>query len=62
VISLPAVQLAWQLEDRGCYLRVAPDGIGLLVGPRSLFTEADRAQIREHREQLLALVRYIGVM
>ncbi len=58
-MPVPALQLCWSLEDRGCYLRVVPDGVGLLAGPRRLLTDADRALIREHREQFIALVHYV---
>jgi hypothetical protein len=61
-VPLPAVQLAWRLEGRGCYLRLAADGVGLLVGPRAYLTDDDRAAIRQHRAELLALIRYTGVM
>ncbi|MBI2834770.1 MAG: hypothetical protein HYX76_10145 [Acidobacteria bacterium] len=57
-VLLPALQLAWRLEDRGCFLRVADDGVGLLVGPRRLVTDIDRQCIRVYRDELIALVRY----
>jgi hypothetical protein len=61
-VSMPALQFAWSLENRGCYLRLAADGVGLLVGPRAYLSDEDRAAIRLHRDDLLALIRYTGVM
>jgi hypothetical protein len=56
-VSLPALQLLWALEDRRLTIRLDDDG-GLLVGPRTRLTNADRAAIRQHRDELVALVRY----
>jgi hypothetical protein len=60
-VSLPALQFCWSLEDRGCYLRIAADGVGLLVGPRAYLTNEDRAAIKQYRDELVALVRYVEV-
>jgi hypothetical protein len=57
-VSLRALRLVWELEERCCYVDVASDGVGLLVGPRALITEADRVNIRTHRAELLSIVRY----
>jgi hypothetical protein len=59
-VSLQALQVGWTLEARGVSLRIDEDR--LAVGPRELLTDADRAAIRAHRDELLALVRYIEVM
>jgi TubC N-terminal docking domain len=56
-VSLDALRLGWRLEERGVTLR--PDGDGLAVGPRGLLSDEDRGQIRTHRDELLALVRYV---
>ncbi len=56
VVSIKALNIAWGLEARGAQLTA--DGDGLLVAPRELLTPEDRANIRAHRDQLLALVRY----
>jgi hypothetical protein len=55
-VSLDALQLGWRLEARGVTLRL--DGAELAVGPRRLLTDADRAEIRRHRAELVALVGY----
>lgn len=58
VVTLDALRLVWDLEERGFHVRLAEDG-GLLVGPRSRLTPADDRAIRQHRNDLLALVRYV---
>jgi hypothetical protein len=55
VVSLPALQTLWSLEDRGLLVRV--DGDALVVRPRSRITPDDDRAIREHRVELMALVR-----
>jgi hypothetical protein len=60
VASVQALQLLWQLEDRGFALR--PVGDRLQVQPVDLLTAADVAVIRANRDELLALVRYVDVM
>jgi len=47
--------LRWGFEDRGCFVKVE-DG-SLLVGPRALVTDAERDCIREHGDELVAIVR-----
>jgi hypothetical protein len=59
-VSLPALRTLWSLEDRGFLICV--DGDALVVRPRSRITPDDDRAIRAHRDELLALVRYIGVM
>ena len=56
IVSLEALQLLWQLENRG--LNLEQEGDQLAVFPRSLLTDDDRAHIRQHRDELLQLVRY----
>lgn len=55
-VPIDALRLLWQLEDRG--LSIRSDGDGLAVGPRDLLSDADRDLIRQHRDDLCALVRY----
>jgi hypothetical protein len=55
-VPIDALALLWQLEDRG--LQVRRDGDGIVVSPRDRLTDADRASIRRHRSELLALVAY----
>ena len=55
-VPLRALQLAWDLEDRGC--RLVLDGDGLAVGPRELLTDADRAAIRRWRDDLRMVVEH----
>jgi hypothetical protein len=55
-VPLPALQLLWDLEARGFTLLVDDDG--LIVRPRARITPADDRAIRQHRDELIALVRY----
>lgn len=56
-VTLAALRLLWDLEARG--LRIVAEGEnGLFVTPRSSITAADDAAIREHKDELLALVKY----
>jgi hypothetical protein len=55
VFSVAALQVAWDLEDRG--LQLAADGDRLLVGPRGLLTDADRENIRRWQRHLIEIVR-----
>lgn len=57
VVPLPALQVAWGLEDRGFDLHLADDG-ALLVSPRDAITDEDRAVIRRWKLHLAALVAY----
>jgi hypothetical protein len=57
VVSIEALRLLWAFEHRGCTLKRAEDG-SLFVGPRHQITRADLERIREHRDELLALVNY----
>lgn len=56
-VTLPALQLLWSLEERGFNLRVGPSG-RLVVSPASRLTPDERAALREHRDAIVALVRY----
>jgi hypothetical protein len=55
-LPLQALQLAWDLEDRGVVLSIR-DG-DLCAGPRRLLTDADREAIRRWRKHLMAIVAY----
>jgi len=55
-VPLPALRLAWELEDRG--FSVTEDGTGLLVRPRHNLTDDDRVAIRAWRDALRVVVRY----
>jgi hypothetical protein len=55
-VSLDALKLLWDLEARNCIIRL--DGGQLLIGPRTILTDGDRAGIRQHRDELIALVRH----
>lgn len=57
VIPLAAIELALDLERRGCQLGV--DGDGLLVGPPNLITSEDREAIRALKPHLIALIDYV---
>lgn len=56
-VPLPALKLAWDLENRGCVVRLDEDG-ALLAGPREKLTTNDRRAIREYRDGLITIVRY----
>ena len=56
VTSLEALRLGWALEARGFVME--PDGDRLRVTPRGALTPDDVAAITQHRDALLALVRY----
>lgn len=53
-VSLEALRLGWDLEARGLLLERA--GERLAVSPVELITDIDRARIREHRDELFALI------
>ncbi|MDQ3347582.1 MAG: hypothetical protein M3545_06405 [Acidobacteriota bacterium] len=55
-MSLGALRLLWAFEERGCIVRC--DGDQLLVGPRQLITDHERVSIRQHRDELVALVKH----
>ena len=57
-VSLPALQLAWSLEERGVQVTLSDDD-GLVVRPRSQITPSDDQAIRQYRDELIALVRYV---
>lgn len=57
-VRLAALRLLWDLEDRGFAIAVV-DG-GLRVRPRSQITAADDAAIRQHRDELIALIQSCG--
>ena len=59
-VSLDALKVLWNLEDRQFLLSV--DGDSLLVQPQASITVADDAAIRQHRNELIALVRYCEVI
>ncbi len=56
VVSLNALRLLWELEERNCIIRL--DGGHLFIGPRQQLTDSDRASIRLHRDELIALVQH----
>jgi hypothetical protein len=59
-VPLPALQLLWDLEARGFTLLLDDDG--LMVRPRTQITPADDKAIRQHRDELIALVKHCEVM
>ncbi len=56
-LPLAAVRLALDLEQRGLHLR-REDGDVLVVGPRNLLTDEDRAGLRKWKLHLLAIVNH----
>ena len=57
ILPMSAVLLALELERRGCHLRIDEDDC-LVVSPRDLLSDVDRAQIRLWRTHLKAIVTY----
>jgi len=57
LVPLTVLQLGWALEARGLTLEL--EGDRLAVFPSQLLTDADRAQLREHRDALVNLLRYV---
>ncbi len=60
VVSVNALRLLWDLEDRGFDVRLG-DGrpYKVLVGPSPRLTTEDKAAIHTHRDALAELVRYV---
>ena len=56
-VSKSALDLAWDLEDRGHELRVADDGEHLLVSTDGL-TEQHCQQIRRYKPEIISLIKY----
>ena len=56
VVSIEALNIAWDLEQRGFLLSLADDG-GLLVRPKREISPSDDEAIRTHRNELIILVR-----
>ena len=57
VVSVPALQLLWRLEEAGMIVKLNDDTSRLLVGPQSRLTAADGRAIRAHRDELIELVK-----
>jgi hypothetical protein len=55
--SLDALQVGWDLEQRG--FTMEPAGDKLRVQPHDRLTATDRAAIKVYRDELLAIVRYV---
>ena len=53
-VPLSALRTLWALEDRG--LSFAIDGDSIIVRPRQLLTDEDRAAIRQWREDVKAIL------
>jgi hypothetical protein len=59
-VTFAALRVLWSLEARRFSFWVVEDE--LYVKPRSRLTDADDAAIREHRDELVALVRFCEVI
>lgn len=56
-VPVDALRLLWALENRG--LSIQLDHGDLLVGPRNSLNDADRAAIRAHKAELIALINTV---
>ena len=56
ITPVAAIKLALNLEARGCQME--REGDDLIVGPRTLITDDDRAAIRMWKTHLLAILAY----
>ena len=59
-VTRQALEMLWDLEARHLTVKLDPTRGCLLVGPASRLTSDDDAAIREHRDELIALVRVCG--
>ena len=57
VVTVPALELLWRLEDAGMIVKLDVQDGRLLVGPTARLTAADIAAIRDHRDELIELVK-----
>ena len=57
VVSLPVLQMLWQLEARGARFELKPDG-GFRVVPPSVLMPEDTAFLRAHRDEARAILAY----
>lgn len=62
VVSVPALQLLWRLEDAGMVVRIDDQTGRLLVGPTARLTTDDDRAIRVHRDELIELVKICDEM
>ena len=62
LVSVPALQLLWRLEDTGMVVKIDAQTGRLLVGPTARLTTADDRAIRAHRQELIALVKMCDEM
>lgn len=60
VVRLDALTLLWDLEARHCTIRL--NGEQLLIGPRTILTDDDRAAIRQHKPELVHLVQFVELV
>ncbi len=56
-VSMDAVRLSWQLEDRGIIVDLDDDN-RLVVLPDEEMTADERRAVSRHRGELVTLVRY----
>jgi hypothetical protein len=57
VVSVPALRLLWQLEAADMVIKIDDRTGRLLVGPTARLTADDTRAIREHRDELIELVK-----
>ncbi len=57
VVPLPVLQVLWSLEDRGVRVRV--DGDKIVVNPKELMTDDDRAVLRRWKAHVRAILEYV---
>ena len=57
-VPVPALQLLWSLEDRGCIFRVDPTEHAFWVDPARLVADEDRVLIRRYKNHIVHLLRH----
>jgi hypothetical protein len=55
-VPIVALRMLWRLENNGLSFRL--DGEDLIVNPRGLFSDRDRLLVKEHKPDIVAIVRY----
>ena len=60
LVSVDALRLAWELEDRG--LSLVANGTNLATVPAAGLTSDERRLLQHHHDDLLTIVRYVEAL